>query len=164
MPAPCVFGCLAFRVFAIFAILQYCNVSPTLREFFPQTPTYAGHPLALLRRIDFHKFRLTGSSPLHKVAQTTKRTVSPTNFFVRTQPHWRTCLWGRLGTVNQRPHFKGLRTQPNIAKWISGFILEECSLWLEIRACVRASVRTYVRLSTFSEFLLLSCAKALQCP
>ena len=38
-----------------------------------------------------------------------------------------------------------------VAKWISGFILEECSLWLEIRAsvrpCVRASVRPSVRAS-----------------
>jgi hypothetical protein len=36
--------------------------------------------------------------------------------------------------------------------------------WKFVRASVRASVRPYVRLSTFSEFLLLSCAKALQCP
>ena len=110
MPAcPRLFGVLCF---CKIAILQYFNISPTLREFFPQTPTFFGHPSALLRRIYFHKFRLTGSSPLHKVAQTTKRTVSPTNFLFRTQPHWRTCLWGRLGTVNQRPYFKGLRTQP----------------------------------------------------
>ena len=37
-----------------------------------------------------------------------------------------------------------------VAKWISGFILEECSLWLEIRASVRtrvrASVRTFIHL------------------
>ena len=32
-----------------------------------------------------------------------------------------------------------------IAKWISGFILEECSLWLETRKFVRPSVRPSVR-------------------
>ena len=40
--------------------------------------------------------------------------------------------------------FSGSAALYLVAKWISGFILEECSLWLEIRACVRACVRAYV--------------------
>ena len=77
------------------------------------------------------------------------------------------CNYPVAGTQRSRP-LPSSTLEPKaplfIAKWISGFILEECSLWLEIRASVRPSVRASVRLSTFSEFLLLSCAKALQCP
>ena len=51
-----------------------------------------------------------------------------------------TSLYIHTGTIHTYIH---TYVKNFIAKWISGFILEECSLWLEIRACVRPSVRTY---------------------
>jgi hypothetical protein len=48
---------LAFRNMAAVLAFFLC-ILPTSLDFFPQTPYYVGHTLALLRRIDFRESQI----------------------------------------------------------------------------------------------------------